>query len=416
VDNLVYLPKVSNAYEKVRDAAGSAVTIGMHLPSKKQSPGNVGVTPPSTVATSSRRAPALPAAPVTFFACYEKVNGRYSISPAMVLVLLLLMANSSQGKFGNTGDVFEHAIAAFLFFAAQIFHERPVAELVAFFADPFAVVGANIVKALNRSRSSIKMVRFKRIELRTSGSVNMDLVKNECDAGVVGPGMTQFNQLWDSQPRTAWIEVSPRNLPYADVVLHIPGAVTLAVSCKDRNPPLDALLKALHVIQGNGDKQRMLRDRLATQGQTTVIPVFCLSRSWSSAQTSYCPATGAPCVNPSDFTEELLEAIGDTMLVHGIAEPILPVVFTSKHVAKCYATIRVHKVRHNLLQFDFRDAELTFPVVIAAADGPSETTRNERRQQQCAKYTQKTVNAFMMGCTPKPATAQPASRRPGQVR
>jgi hypothetical protein len=416
VDNLVYMPKVSNAYEKVRDAAGSAMTMGMHLPAEKEK-GRVSgrSTLPSTAEVSSRLASALPPAPVTFFACYEKVIGRYSISPAMVFVLLLLMANSSQDKLGGTRDVFEHAIATFLFFAAQIFHERPVSELVAFFADPFAVLGANVVKVLDPSRRTIRMVRFKRIELRTSGSVNMHLVKNESDAGAAGPGTTQFNQLWDSQPSTAWIEVSPRNLPCADVVMHIPGAVTLAVSCEDRNPPLDAVLKALHVMQGYGDRQRMLRSRLATQTKTTVIPVMCLSRTWSSsAQTSRCPSSGAPLVDPSDFTVELLEAIGDdAMLVHGIAEPMLPIVFTgtSKRVAKsCDKIIRIHRVRYNLLQFDVRDAELTFSVIIAAADAPSETTRNERRQQQCAKYAKKTVTAFMMGCRPQP-TAQPASRR-----
>jgi hypothetical protein len=110
VDNLVYKVTLPDGYEAVRDAKGDTITTTYVY--------------------------------AAYVACYSALLGRYSISPAL-FVLSLLMANLSQDMFSNAGDVFERAIAQLLFLTAQIFHGRPAEELVAFFIGTGAVVGSH---------------------------------------------------------------------------------------------------------------------------------------------------------------------------------------------------------------------------------------------------------------------------------
>jgi hypothetical protein len=409
VDNLVYKKVVPDGYEAIYDAEGSAVTITMLTPfqlhAARSSSG--GADAPEVNAITTADAPSVvtvataPAAEtttrrVTYIACCATVLGRYSISPAMVLVLSLLMANSSQDMFGNVGDVFERAIAQLLFFAVQIFHERPVEELVAFFVGSDAVIGANVIAALNDEPPRI--VEFARLELRTSGSVNMDTVLAAHRRGAAaaaypntgllpqpttsGRGdvyavndvhrMSQLSRLWATQPETAWVEVSPRDLPYADVVLHIPGALTLAVSCKDRSSlPVTDLTSALNVLRGTLKAGALLHQHLVSQTQTTVTPVLCLSHTLGNGQsTSRHQHTADEA--PLHLSTKVLEALGDDgILVHGTA-------VRAQHPSRAIGNnttafrrndanaTRIHNVRHSLLQFDFRERESMMPVVIAA--------------------------------------------------
>ncbi|CUG89180.1 Hypothetical protein, putative [Bodo saltans] len=82
-------------------------------------------------------------------ACYRKDLGRFSISPAMVVVLLALMLNAFGEKFNDIGAVFEHAVARFVFFAVQVFQGRHVKELVDFITGHFSVVGKTAQKILD---------------------------------------------------------------------------------------------------------------------------------------------------------------------------------------------------------------------------------------------------------------------------
>jgi hypothetical protein len=171
------------------------------------------------------------------------------------------------------------------------------------------------------------------------------------------------------------VEVSPRDLPYADVVLHVPGALTLAVSCKDRCSLNAAdLIAALNVIRGKLDAGALLHKHLVSQTRTAVTPVLCLSHTWGSGPLPCNDhrAAGAPLPDASGISNRVLAALGnDCILVHGTAEQVHPAHVTN---TKDVNAIRIHNVRRNLLQFDFRERESMLPVVIAAV---SDFTRDD---------------------------------------
>ncbi|CUG89767.1 Hypothetical protein, putative [Bodo saltans] len=110
-------------------------------------------------------------------ACYHKEHGQYSISPAMVVLLLYLMASMFDDRFSQMGDMFERASAKTLFMAAQVFHGRPVMELVDFIVGPYAIIGANALKSLNDAN----VITFKSLTLRVSGALNGKRVTNLLD-------------------------------------------------------------------------------------------------------------------------------------------------------------------------------------------------------------------------------------------
>ncbi|CUG74170.1 Hypothetical protein, putative [Bodo saltans] len=159
---------------------------------------------------------------VKYTACYPKELGRYSISPAMVVVLTTLMSNAFEENFSNVGDVFERDMAKFLYFTVQAFHGRPVRELVDFIVGPLASVGKEAQEILKRNTT----VEFSTVGIRIAGDDKND---------------KYHNRLWlksDGTAPHAWIEISPPGLPSADVVLHIPNVITLPVQCKDRGSML----------------------------------------------------------------------------------------------------------------------------------------------------------------------------------
>ncbi|CUG91081.1 Hypothetical protein, putative [Bodo saltans] len=193
VDNAVYKKEVPDGYEMLRDAKNNPITKMVKETNDKD------------------------AEDVSYTACYPKGVGRFSITPAMVVVLSTLMSNAFEENFSNIGDVFERDMAKFLYFTVQVFHGRTVRELVAFIVGPFAAVGEAAQEILNGDRR----VDFGSLTLRIAGSL-----QKVHDA--------RRDELWSNKSGGAWIEISPPGLPSADVVLHIPDVITLPIQCKDR--------------------------------------------------------------------------------------------------------------------------------------------------------------------------------------
>ncbi|CUG06307.1 membrane-associated protein, putative [Bodo saltans] len=216
----------------------------------------------------------------TYTACYPKEVGRFSISPAMVVVLSALMSNAFEENFSNIGDVFERDMAKFLYLTVQVFHGRPLSELVDFIVGPLALVGEAAQAILDGNRK----VTFDLLTLRISGSVKQGAKMNanvpredagdngapqqsdreENDSrstsdserddegwenderafpavkiagnakGDVVTSASEDIELWSTTSGGAWIEISPPRLASADIVLHIPNVITLPIQCKDR--------------------------------------------------------------------------------------------------------------------------------------------------------------------------------------
>jgi hypothetical protein len=146
-----------------------------------------------------------------------KTVHRYGISPAMFVVLDSLVAGACGDSFRKMGGSnFESAMAKFLFYAAQVFEGRPVTELVDFIIGSSAIVGEEVMRSLTTRDGAPRLVAFERIQLRVC-----------CD--------NDWKTLWAATHEShAWVEISPPGLPSADVVLHIPGVITLAVRCYDK--------------------------------------------------------------------------------------------------------------------------------------------------------------------------------------
>ncbi|CUG84931.1 Hypothetical protein, putative, partial [Bodo saltans] len=232
VDNAVYKKEVPEGYEVLRDAMSNQ-------PITKLIKG-----------TNDEKG-------VTYFACYPKAIGRYSITPAMVVVLSTLMSNTFEENFSNIGDVFEREMAKFLYFIVQVFHGRPVRELVDFIVGPSALIGETAQEILKGDTQ----VAFPSLTLRIAGSKGGDDaqgrereqhisrgnagdgVRREQDDGATNDTSTakrdvvasapQDAGLWSTKSGGAWIEISTPGLASADVVLHIPNVITLPFQCKD---------------------------------------------------------------------------------------------------------------------------------------------------------------------------------------
>ncbi|CUE76835.1 Hypothetical protein, putative, partial [Bodo saltans] len=174
---------------------------------------------------------------ISYHACYPKARGRYSISPAMVVVLTTLMSNAFEENFSNIGDVFEREMAKFLFFIVQAFHGRPVRELVDFIVGPSAFVGKTAQKILKRNTT----VAFDSVALRIAGAD-----KNHVNLWTSGDGASSH----------AWIEISPPGLGSADIVLHIPKVITIPIQCKDVGNPFSyhEIAKALNSMLVNSNR------------------------------------------------------------------------------------------------------------------------------------------------------------------
>ncbi|CUG92965.1 Hypothetical protein, putative, partial [Bodo saltans] len=238
---------------------------------------------PRTMTIKSRE---LSKSGVVYTACYPKDVGRYSISPAMMVILTTLMSGVFEENFTNTNNGFEHSMAKFLYLAVQVFHGRPVRELVNFVAGPSAIVGKAAQKILDSSttinfialtlrmgenksqaRGAEESIQVQGIpapkvledeELAKSVASKLSPEDDPGEACVCKPLVDEalaksvasklspeddpgeacvckplYRQ--DNNPEVkkcslcAWIECSPTWLPSADVVLHIPKVVTITI-------------------------------------------------------------------------------------------------------------------------------------------------------------------------------------------
>ncbi|CUF30690.1 Hypothetical protein, putative, partial [Bodo saltans] len=295
----------------------------------------------------------------THIACYRKDLGRFSISPAMVVVLSNSMPSAFEETFSNIGDVFERAVAKFLYFATLVFFGRPVGELVNFIAAPLAIIGSHAQAALDSARC----IGFDSLELRISGSLNADhLVSEKTSKGNRYKAEKQFAKLWRGNAAVrgrarahhqhcAWIEISPPSLPSADVVLHIPGVITLPFQCKDVGQLYEAeqIRNALSSMRRTeapeapkdpleAASMNRFAEKLHALG-APVVPVLYMSRAWYIS---------------SDMIKERMTAVGeDCIWAFGIVEPQLriPSHYNISDAQRCK---RHHRVRRSMLLFDFK--------------------------------------------------------------
>lgn len=244
IDNAVYKQEVPGGYEVLRDDKNNQPMTKLIKDTSKE---------------DSEEG-------VTYTACYPKAVGRFSISPAMVVVLSTLMSNTFEENFLNIGDVFAREMAKFLYLTVQVFHGRPVRELVDFIVGPLTLIGETAQEILKGDTQ----VAFRSLTLRVAGSQaagcgaqgreKRGQRKNHGNAGdgvrrrqddratedttkakrdVVSSAPQDAAGLWSTKSGGhAWIEISPPNLPSAGVVLHIPNVITLPFQCKDRFKPL----------------------------------------------------------------------------------------------------------------------------------------------------------------------------------
>ncbi|CUG92970.1 Hypothetical protein, putative [Bodo saltans] len=192
----------------------------------------------------------------THIAYYPEDLGRYSISPAMMVMLSTLMTGVFEENFSNIGDGPERNIAKFLYLAVQVFYGRPVRELVDFIAGPSAIVGKAAQKILDDNTT----IDFQSLTLRICGDVphfrGAELSSVPSKAPVAAHARTSIKvarrgllsvddtcvckvsrkargQRVGTCTSCAWIECSPSWLPSADVVFHIPKVITITIQLSE---------------------------------------------------------------------------------------------------------------------------------------------------------------------------------------
>ncbi|CUI14727.1 Hypothetical protein, putative, partial [Bodo saltans] len=347
-----------------------------------------------TVKRNDRDEGALKDKNITLYGCFDKAVGRYSISPAMIVVLQSLMAGMFGDTFTTIGDAFEGATAKFLFVAAQVFCGRPVSELVDFVIGPKAIVGNNVANVCTRN------VRTRLVRLRQCN-----------DASAVWSGTSKADELH----RNAFVEISPVNLPSADIVLHIPGAITLAVKCKDVTtaPAPKDIREAFSImtctpedverVQAATFEERALFSypQQLVQLGAPVISIVYTSRTLFSVD--------------GDDSSERFDAVGpNCILAQGIGEPaavelpsndaLAPDNDNEEVVPNTGATgmpdvedgslcnepanqwdiLRLSSIRWNLLQFDFKrhvDGEMSFDIAVSERTMPNAAANNAARYE-----------------------------------
>ncbi|CUG90024.1 transmembrane protein, putative [Bodo saltans] len=341
--------------------------------------------------------PPAPTKSTSYTACYRKDIGRFSISPAMVVVLLTLMSIAFGENFASKGDVFEHAVARFLYFAVQVFKDRPVAELVDFIVGHFAVVGKDAQHILNAehvlcpSNKTATVVRnvvaFSSLTLRMSASLNQDNLINGMmerskpprteDATLSAEdkltkikreeACEQFEKFWKAGTG-AWIETITGSVGSADVVLHIPGVLTLPIQCKDISESYKAqqIKAAMHRVLENQRVTEITVPALFSRKLfglgAPVIPVLYKSRLTTLTHfTSKYPE--------KKMSVAKFDAIGPgCIMAEGIGEgKISKFDGASATIDEFCKVQRLHRIRQNLMLFELRPEEPKAVVVVATA-------------------------------------------------
>ncbi|CUG85993.1 Hypothetical protein, putative [Bodo saltans] len=294
----------------------------------------------------------------TYTACYPKTLGRYGITPAMVVVLSTLMTEAFEESFSNIGDGFERDMTTFLYLTVQVFHGRPVRELVDFIVGPSAVIGKTAQEILKGDAK----VEFCSLTLRFGGlcsKANTSAVPSNVNDGEVdaaSPGTPRkaeegdvaastallVKELRCNKSRGAWIEIRPPGLHAPDVVLHIPDVITLPIWFKD--------VEDIASVGSLGHQSLCDLD-------APVIPVVYVSqaRTLSSDAMSWddLNAIGAHCI--------IAGGIGE----HSSKIPPL-LVSPDAH----YRTERLHRVRSSMMLFESRHKASTTAVELVVGTAP----------------------------------------------
>ncbi|CUG86019.1 Hypothetical protein, putative [Bodo saltans] len=301
---------------------------------------------------------------ISLYGCYDKTVGRYSISPAMIVVLHALMAGAFDDTFTNIGDVFERAMAKFLFFAAQVFCGRPVSELVDFVIGPKAIVGSNA----NKCTTTIPTVL---VRLRQCN-----------DESAVWSGTSEEDEL----RRNAFVEMSPVKLPSADVVLHIPGTITLAVKCKDvgklSSNEIRDTFRIMDYTPEESQKFELANPNVVnypkklSELKAPVISIVYTSRTLF-------------LVSDDDISERFNAVGPNCILAQGIGEVSDEVASIKKEqvasstgatgIVPTADDVRLSNIRWNLLQFDFRrrvGGEKSFDIAVSERTEPNAVAIN----------------------------------------
>ncbi|CUG91481.1 Hypothetical protein, putative [Bodo saltans] len=402
VDNAMYYDndKVGDEHEAVMDNDGKPKTI------ERTSPDSVvgGTQQSSGGAGAQKEQSRDPSPTIRYTACFQRDVGRFSISPAMVVVLLTLMSIAFGENFANKGDVFEHAVARFLYFAVQVFKDRPVAELVDFIVGHFAVVGKDaqtlldakhVLSPSNKTATGVRnIVTFSSLTLRTSASLNQDNLINGMNDRSKPPrsaaeeamlsekdrltkskrkqACDQFEKLWEKDTG-AWIETITGSVASADVVLHIPGVLTLPIQCKDVTEIFDsnsipsAMYRVLENQKSIGSTTAALFSRKLFGLGAPVIPVLYLSRT--TTLTNFTPDGREKYGKEVAMTRAKFDAIGSgCIMAEGIGErEISKFVGSNATKKEFYNAQRLHRIRRNMMLFELRPEEPKDVVVVAIA-------------------------------------------------
>lgn len=327
---------------------------------------------------------------IIYTACYRKDLGRYGISRAMVVLLLTLMSCAFRETFTNVGDMLEHAVARFLFIAVQVFRGRPIAHLVDFIVGHSAVVGSNARGILDAKKVSShessptvpNVVAFSSLTLRTSGSLNMQhLVMKNLKPDSKAPAIEQryhdervatwlsnkknaegqFKKLWQkSTEKDAWIEVSPANLPSADIVLHLPGVLTLPIQCRDKSSTFkdDEIRRALLSMVGDRQTEGEVLGEKLIALRAPVIPILYVSRASTLTNFKY----------SYDMTSDKFEAVGlNFIIAECVGEKVAKGLDHITDGDQRRNAARLHNIRRTMMLFDFRPEQPRDVVVVATA-------------------------------------------------
>ncbi|CUE67992.1 Hypothetical protein, putative [Bodo saltans] len=347
----------------------------------------------------------------------------------MVVVLSTLMSNSFE-EFSNIGDGFERDMAKFLYLTVQVFHGRPLRDLVDFTVGPLAVIGAAAQEILDANTT----VDFNSLTLRIAGS----LLAN-CD---VRGDVQVEDSLKVDNVGDAWIEISPPNLSNADVVLHIPNVITLPIQCKEIDEPFpyQDIAKAMNSMLV---ESKRWRDPDPTKGRgehthpekTYAEMTDDLDKVFAGAEVLLDRAAAAPNPNiarlqtttpengnSKDYGQALcdldapvirilyvsraltlssttmswdhLNAIGPhCIMAEGIGEyslNTLPLHLGTASPDAQYTTNRLHRVRKSIMLFESRQKAPTKVVDLAVTSAP--LAANEKgfyRDRQCTTFSRK---------------------------
>ncbi|CUG08739.1 Hypothetical protein, putative [Bodo saltans] len=302
-----------------------------------------------------------------FAAYYHKDLGRYSISPAMAVVLRTLTLSAFGGSVAYFGDSLKHAVARLVYVAVQVFRGRPVAELVDF------IVGSQGVLDAERGDTSARnVVAFSSLTLRTNSTLSIGplptTAKRDSAAAPHAEARDQLEELWRQEDVAggAWVEIYSDGLSCADVVLHIPGVVTLPIRCmgnrssvddKDVNDGPLVMLDDSAVADPAGQSTLALLSPELTALGAPVVPTLCLSSRAPTLHDAKCPEI-AQCTSACERCRVGTRGAPSAVNASGLGVVV--------HGDDWRNAARLHRIRAMLMLFDHERKEEESVVVATA--------------------------------------------------